>query len=104
MRHSKWKNPSAELQKLRRNGLNTRSYERIFEKTWKHSQKGQSSQKWGWIIDTQGLTNMTIWYRGTGDRNEEGQENHAEIRKKRTKKAEENWELLQVSGYNSHIK
>lgn len=36
--------------------------------------KGQSSQKWGWIIDTQGLTNMTIWYRGTGDRNEEGQE------------------------------
>ena len=34
--------------------------------------------------------NMTLWYRGTDDRNEEGQENHADIKKKRTKKSEEN--------------
>ena len=90
MKHSKWKHPLAESQKLRRNDLNTRSYERIFERTWKHFQKGQSSQKRGWIIDTQGLMNMTLWYRGTDDRNEEGQENHADIKKKRTKKSEEN--------------
>ena len=37
---------------------------------------------------------MAIQYRGTDDRNEEGQENNEDIRKKRTKKSEENWELL----------
>ena len=37
---------------------------------------------------------MAIQYRGTDDRNEEGQENNADIIKKRTKKSEENWELL----------